>query len=163
LTNEASASQETEQESEQRVPPEADLLAQLPEGEYPSSVIVILSDGEDNQSINPIEAAQAAADRRVRIDALGFGTTAGATLELDGFLVHTALNEAMLQHITQVGGGTYYSAASQGDPQAVYANLTPHLVVKSEKMELTALLAGASIVVLLVGSVFSLLWLNRLV
>jgi hypothetical protein len=45
----------------------------------------------------------------------------------------------------------------------VFANITPQLVVKAEKMELTALLAGASLLVLLVGSLFSLLWFNRLV
>jgi Ca-activated chloride channel family protein len=162
-SEEASTTQNDSQDSQQPVPPEAELLAQLPEGTYPSSVIVILSDGEDNQSIDPIEAAQAAANRSVRVDALGFGTSTGTTLELDGFIVHTALNETILQQITQVGGGTYYAAQSDGDPQAVYANLAPQLVVKTEKMEITALLAGVSILVLLVGSMFSLLWFNRLV
>jgi Ca-activated chloride channel family protein len=161
--DQAAAGQEASEESGEPVSPDAQLLAQLPEGEYPSSVIVILSDGEDNQSINPLEAAQAAAERGVRIDALGFGTTAGTTLELDGFIVHTALNEALLQQITEVGGGAYYAAHSESDPQEVFANLTPQLVVKAEKMELTALLAGASLLVLLIGSLFSLLWFNRLV
>ena len=160
---EAPAATPPAEASDEQVPPEADLLAQLPEGKYPASVIVILSDGEDNQSIDPLEAAQAAADRSVRIDALGFGTTTGTTLELDGFIVHTAMNEAMLQQITQVGGGKYYPASGESDPKAVFANLTPQLVIKAEKMELTALLAGASILVLLVGSLFSLLWFNRLV
>jgi Ca-activated chloride channel family protein len=159
----AAAGQSTGEEAQDPVSPDAQLLAQLPEGEYPSSVIVILSDGEDNQSIDPLEAAQAAAERGVRIDALGFGTTAGTNLELDGFIVHTALNEALLQQITQVGGGAYYAAQSEGDPQEVFANLTPQLVVKAEKIELTALLAGTSLLMLLMGSLFSLLWFNRLV
>jgi Ca-activated chloride channel homolog len=162
-TKNASVSPEAGKSTQEPFPSEEDLLAQLPEGEYPSSVIVILSDGEDNQSIDPIAAAQAAADHHVRIDALGFGTTTGTTLKLDGFLVYTALNEALLQQITQVAGGTYYPAQGEKDPQAVFANLTPQLVVKTEKMELTALLAGASLLMLLVGSVFSLLWFNRLV
>jgi Ca-activated chloride channel family protein len=162
-SEEASTTQNDSQDSQRPVPPESELLAQLPEGAYPSSVIVILSDGEDNQSIDPIEAAQAAADRNVRIDALGFGTTTGTTLEIDGFIVYTALNEAILQQITQIGGGTYYPAQSEGDPQAVYANLAPQLAVKTEKMEITALLAGAGILLLLAGSMFSLLWFNRLV
>jgi Ca-activated chloride channel family protein len=151
------------EEPQEPFSPDADFLAQLPEGEYPSSVIVILSDGEDNQSIDPLVAAQAAMDHKVRIDALGFGTTAGTNLELDGFIVHTALDEGLLQRITQVAGGTYYSAQRESDPQAVFANLTPQLVVKTEKMELTALMAGASLLIILVGSVFSLLWFNRLV
>jgi Ca-activated chloride channel family protein len=151
------------QETQQETPGEEDLLAQLPEGPYPPSVIVILSDGEDNQSIDPLAAAQAAADRDVRIDALGFGTPAGTTLELDGFIIHTALDEAALQQITQAAGGAYYSTQSEQDPQDVYANLTPELVVKSEYMEITSIFAGASILILLLGSLFSMLWFNRLV
>lgn len=163
MLNDATTTESADQDSQQPDSPEEEFLAQLPEGAYPSSVIVILSDGEDNQSINPLEAAQAAAEHDVRIDALGFGTTAGTTLELDGFVVHTALNEAVLQQITQTAGGTYYAAQSEQDPQAVYANLAPQLVVKTENMEITALLAGASIMILLVGSLLSMLWFNRLV
>jgi Ca-activated chloride channel family protein len=144
-------------------PPDAELLAQLPAGPYPSSVIVILSDGENNQSLDPLAAAQAAAERQVRIDTLGFGTLAGTTLELDGFMVHTALDEATLQQIAEAAGGAYYAAQNQADPQAVYANLAPQLVVKSETMEVTSLVAGAGLLILLLGSLFSLLWFNWLV
>jgi Ca-activated chloride channel family protein len=138
------------------------VLAQLPEGTYPASVIVLLSDGENNQSIEPLRAAKAAAERGVRIDALGFGTSAGAILELDGFSVHTALDEATLQQITEAAGGTYYPTQGGQELEQVYASLTPQLVVKPETMEITSVLAGASILILLVGSLFSLLWFNRL-
>jgi Ca-activated chloride channel family protein len=138
------------------------LLAQLPEGKYPASVIVLLTDGENNQSIQPLKAAQAAAERGVRVDALGFGTTAGTTIEIDGFSIHTALDEATLQETTEAAGGTYYPAQREQDLKQVYASLTPQLVVKPEAMEITSILAGAGIVILLVGSLFSLLWFNRL-
>lgn len=138
------------------------LLAQLPEGDYPSSVIVLLSDGENNESVDPLAAAQAAAEHKVRIDALGFGTTAGATLKVDGYTVHTAMDEVALQQITAEAGGAYYSTQGEQDRKQVYANLTPQLVVKTEQMEVTSILAGASIVLLLAGSLVSLLWFNRL-
>jgi hypothetical protein len=35
-------------------------------------------------------------------------------------------------------------------------------VIKPEKMEVTAIFAGASILVLLIGGAFSLLWFSRL-
>jgi Ca-activated chloride channel family protein len=159
---ESVAEQSAGQEAQQPGPPEEDLLAQLPEGTYPASVIVLLSDGENNQSIDPLEAAQAAAEHGVRIDALGFGTPAGTTLEVDGFSVHTALDEATLQQITQAAGGTYYPAQGEQDSQEVYASLTPELVVKPEDMEITSVFAGASILILLVGSLFSMQWFNRL-
>ncbi len=94
-----------------------DLLAKLPEGNYPASLIVLLSDGENNQSIDPVEAAHAALVHDVPIDALGFGTTAGTTLDLDGFSVHTALDEATLKQITDAAGGTYYPAQGDQDPE----------------------------------------------
>jgi Ca-activated chloride channel family protein len=157
------AGQDPAQQGESQGPPDAELLTQLPEGPYPSSAIVILSDGENNQSLDPLVAAQAAAERQVRIDALGFGTPAGISLELDGFIVHTALDEATLQQIAEAAGGAYFTPQSQADPQAVYADMAPELVVKSETMEVTSLFAGAGLLVLLLGSLFSLLWFNRLV
>jgi Ca-activated chloride channel family protein len=140
-----------------------DILAQLPEGPYPSAVIVMLSDGENNQSIDPLKAAQAATEHNVRIDALGFGTTEGVTLEINGFSVHTALDEATLQQITDTANGTYYNPSNEPDIQAVYKSLTPQFVIKSEKMEITAIFAGASILILILGTGFSLLWFNRMV
>jgi len=148
--------------AEGQTPPGDSLLTSLPEGPFPNAKIVILSDGENNQSINPVEAAQAAADRAVRIDAIGFGTTAGATLEVDGFNVHTALDETTLQQITETADGMYYNAQAEPDPQAVYAKLSPGLVVKAETMEVTSVFAAGSILVLLVGLVFSSLWFSRL-
>ena len=142
--------------------PQEGMLVELPEGLYPSSVIVLLSDGENNQSLDPLEAAQVAAEHGVRIDALGFGTTAGITLEVDGYSVHTALDEGTLQQIAQAAGGAYYAAQSEADPAEVYANLSPELVVKTESMEITSVLAGGSILILLVSSLFSMLWFGRL-
>lgn len=142
--------------------PQGNPLAQLPEGAYPPSVIVLLTDGEDNQGIDPIEVAKAAAEHAVRVDALGFGTTAGTTLEVDGFRVHTALDEAALQQITQAAGGTYYPAQGEQDPKQVYASLVPRLRVKPEVMEVTSVFAGASILTLLVGSLLSMVWFRRL-
>lgn len=139
-----------------------DLLSRLPEGNYPASVIMLLSDGENNQSIDPIDAARAALVHNVPVDTLGFGTTAGAVLDVDGFNVHTALDEAALQQIAQAAGGTYFPAQSDQDPKQVYAHLTPQLVVKPEAMEITSVLAGASIILLLAGSLLSMLWFSRL-
>ena len=143
-------------------PVQEETLVELPEGLYPSSVIVLLSDGENSQGSDPLEAAQAAAEHGVRIDALGFGTTAGITLEVDGYSVHTALDEGTLQQIAQAAGGAYYAAQSEADPAEVYANLSPELVVKTESMEITSVLAGGSILILLVSSLFSMLWFGRL-
>jgi len=148
--------------TQQQRPSDNNLLAQLPEGSYPAAKIVLFSDGENTESINPLEAAQVAAEHDVRIDVLGFGTAAGITLAVNGYRVHTAMDEETLQQIAQTTGGSYYTPQDEQDPRAIYANLSLELVIKSEKMEITSIFAGASILVLLLGAVFSMLWFNRL-
>ena len=133
----------------------------VPDGTYTSAAIVLLTDGENNENPNPLEAAQLAADRGVRIYTIGIGSTAGTTLHVNGFTVHTALNEPMLQQIAQVTEGDYYHAASGEDLRAIYENLGLQLVIKPEDTEVTALFAGASMLILLIGGICSMLWLSR--
>jgi Ca-activated chloride channel family protein len=134
----------------------------MPKGTYTSAVIVLLTDGENNESPDPLAAAQTAADRGVRIYTVGIGSAAGTTLHINGFTVHTQLDEAMLQQISQLTGGAYYNAESEQDLRKIYDNLNPQLVIKPQKTEVTSIFAGASILALLAGGVFSLLWFSRL-
>jgi Ca-activated chloride channel family protein len=133
----------------------------VPPGTVTSAVVVLLTDGENTESPDPLAAAQAAADRGVRIHTIGIGSAMGTTLDIDGFVVHSRLDEDLLREISSLTGGTYYSAADETDLRAVYENLDPQLVVKPEKMEITSILAGVGIIFLLVGGAFSLLWFSR--
>jgi len=133
----------------------------VPQGTYTSAAIVLLSDGENNENPDPLQAAQLAADRGVRIYTVGIGSTAGTTLHVNGFTVHTSLDEAMLQHIAQLTEGDYYHAESGQDLRAIYENLGLQLVIKPEDTEVTALFAGAGVLFLLIGGICSMLWLSR--
>jgi len=134
----------------------------LPEGTYTSAVIVLLTDGENNEDPDPLEAAQLAADRGVRIHTIGIGSAAGTIINVEGFNVHTQLNEPMLQEISGLTGGTYYNAENEEELQAIYEGINPQFVIKPEKMEVTSIFAGASLLILLIGGAFSLLWFSRL-
>jgi Ca-activated chloride channel family protein len=134
----------------------------VPAGTVMPAVIVLLTDGENNESPEPLAAAEAAADRGVRIYTVGIGSAAGTTLDIGGFVVHTQLNEAVLQQISQATGGVYYSAEDENELRTIYENLDPQLVIKPEEMEVTSMLAGASILALLIGGTLSLLWFSRL-
>jgi Ca-activated chloride channel family protein len=134
----------------------------VPQGTYTPAVIVLLSDGENNENPDPLAAAQQAADRGVRIYTVGIGSAAGVNLHVNGFTVHTQLNEPMLQQIAQLTGGVYYNAQNEQDLLKIYNNLNPQLVIKPEKTEITSIFAGASILIMLVGGVFSFLWFSRL-
>jgi Ca-activated chloride channel family protein len=134
----------------------------LPEGTYTPAVIVLLTDGENTSPPDPFEAAQAAADQGVRIHTVGIGSAAGAPLNVEGFTVHTRLDEATLQQISELTDGTYYNAENEEDLREIYENLDPQLVIRPDEMEVTSLFAGASILVLLIGGACSLVWFSRL-
>jgi Ca-activated chloride channel homolog len=135
--------------------------AATPEGWYPSSVIVLLSDGENNQNPDPTAAADLAANLGVRIYTIGIGSTAGATLKADGFTVFTQLDEALLQSISSDTGGVYYNATNEQDLARIYRDLKPKLSIRSEDIEVTSLFAGAGILLFLIGGTLSLLWFGR--
>jgi Ca-activated chloride channel family protein len=130
-------------------------------GSHADAAIVLFSDGENNERPDPLAAAQAAADRGVRILTIGVGTAAGTTLDLDGFKVQTALDESLLQEISQLTEGIYQPAAS-ADPASVYDRLAERLVTRDESIEITALVAGAGLILLVAGVVISLARAGRL-
>jgi Ca-activated chloride channel family protein len=134
----------------------------VPQGTYSSSVIVLFTDGENNENPDPLQAAQQAAERGVRIYTVGLGSPAGTTLHVNGFTVHTQLNEDLLKQISQISGGTYFNAQSQEDLAKIYDNITSQLVIKPEKTELTSILAGAGVLILAIAGTFSIFWFNRL-
>jgi len=134
----------------------------VPAGTYTPAVIILLTDGENNMNPDPLAAAQAAADRGVRIHTIGLGSAAGATVHVNGFTVHTQLDEALLKQISQVTGGTYYIATDAAELHKIYADLGRQLIVKPQVTEVTSLFAGLGILVLLVGGGFSLLWFGRM-
>jgi len=132
-----------------------------PQGWYPSAVIVLLSDGENNQTPDPALTADLAADLGVRIYTIGVGSPEGATLEVEGFTVHSQLDEPLLQNISDTTGGVYYNAANEEDLLRIYRDLKPKLSIKSEKIEVTSIFAGAGFLLFLVAGALSLLWFGR--
>jgi Ca-activated chloride channel family protein len=129
---------------------------------HTSAAIVLITDGENTQPPDPGPAAQAAADRGVRIYTVGIASAAGTTLDINGFQVHTQLDASTLQRIADVTGGAYYAAEDGADLHKVYDDLATRLVVKPQMIEVTALFAGASILLLALGGITSLAWLGRL-
>jgi Ca-activated chloride channel homolog len=134
----------------------------VPAGHYEPAIIVLLTDGENTVQPDPLEPAQEARDRGVRIDTVGIGSPEGATLEVEGFMVHTSLDAATLQGIADLTDGTYYAAADQDDLSAIYEDVGRRLVVRTEPFELTPLLAAAGFLLLLVGGLTSLRWFGRM-
>jgi hypothetical protein len=134
---------------------------ETPQGWYPSAAIVLLTDGENNQEPDPVTAAQLAADLGVRVYTVGIGSPEGADLEVEGFTVHTSLDEPTLQYIASETGGAYYNAGNEEQLRQIYDDLKPRLSIKPEQMELTSILAGIGMVIFLIGGLLSLLWFGH--
>ena len=134
----------------------------VPSGVHEPAVIVLFSDGENTVNPDPTGAIQAARDRGVRVDTVGIGTAAGATLEIDGFRIHSSLDEAVLQDIAQQTDGTYYPATDQADLSRIGDDVERRFVVKTEPFELTSLFALGGFALLAVGGLASLRWFGRM-
>lgn len=127
-----------------------------------SAVIVLLTDGENNMDPDPFAAAQFAAERDIPIHTIALGSTEGTILNVNGFTVHTKVDEAALQEISGMTEGLYFNAENEEDLQAIYESIEPNFRVSREKTEVTAVFAGLGILLLLVGGMMSLLWFGRL-
>ena len=138
-------------------------VVNTPQGWYPSAVIVLFSDGENNDRLDPLAVTDLAIDLGVRVYTIGVGSAEGATIKVEGMNIHTALNEPLLQQIALTSGGQYYFAGDETELRKIYNDLEPTLSIKPEDLELTSLLAGLGILVFLLGGALSLLWFGRVI
>ncbi|MCB0035792.1 MAG: VWA domain-containing protein, partial [Anaerolineales bacterium] len=131
-------------------------------GRFPSSVIILLSDGENRSMPDPLQVAQLAAEAGVRIYPVGIGSTAGAVVEIDGFSILTQLDEALLQQLADLTNGQYYHAADEATLEEIYQNIDLRLAISGEETEITSLVAGLSVLLLLIGGGLSMMWFGRI-
>ena len=131
-------------------------------GTHSSAVILLLTDGENTESPDPLQMAQLAAEAGVRIYPVGIGSTDGAVLEIEGFNILTQLDEMALQEIASLTNGSYYHAEDEETLQEIYESVDLQLTISGEKMEVTAIFAGLSLLFFLIGGALSLLWFGRM-
>jgi Ca-activated chloride channel family protein len=139
----------------------------VPPGTYAPHIIVLLTDGASNAGIWPLDAAQQAADRGVRVYTIGFGTAEGAPFAFcdapfqgnffgggfgGGGGFRRGIDEETLIQIADMTGGEYYQATSASELDEVFKSLPTYLITKRETTEISfafsalgALLAGAAI------------------
>jgi Ca-activated chloride channel family protein len=127
-----------------------------------SAVIILLTDGENTNEPNPLEIAQVAAESGVRIYPVGIGSQDGTIIEVDGFNIITQLNKTMLEEIAKLTNGSYYFAEDEESLQKIYENIDLRLTVEGEMSEITSIVAGVSLVFVIIGGVLSILWFGRL-
>jgi len=131
-------------------------------GSYDSAAIVVLTDGQSNTGPDPLDAAQAAADRGVRVFTVGVGTARGDIVGMEGRSFRVALDEDTLKKIAHNTAASYFKATDEGELMRVYEALSVRLVMGKDQTEITAIVAAAALGLVLLGALLSQLWFNRL-
>ena len=132
-------------------------------GYWPSATIVVFSDGEQTGGPDAVAAAEMAAAAGVRIQAVGVGTARGGTVEVDGFQLTTALDEALLTTVAQTTGGTYLPAGDAAVLTDSTKAIDLRLTTEKEPVELTAPFAGGALLLLTLGALLGIRWHGRIV
>jgi Ca-activated chloride channel family protein len=149
---------------------------------YQPDIIVLLTDGANSQGPHPLDAAQQAAVRGVRIYTIGFGTSepgqmvcsqdqlggdlfgggwgggfGGGGGNLRRFLV---IDEPTLQAMADMTGGAYYRAENADQLLQVFLNLPAQITLQKENLEISALFSALGGLFVAGAVLLSLLW-NR--
>ncbi|WP_214404076.1 vWA domain-containing protein [Pseudonocardia lacus] len=124
-------------------------------GYHGSSAIVLISDGENTDDLDPLAVADLASGAGVRVYPVGIGSPAGTVLEIDGFQVATALDEPTLREIAAHTGGEYFAAPDEGALAAVSDSVVAW-TVRTDRIEVTGLVAAVAALLVLAGVGLSL-------
>jgi Ca-activated chloride channel family protein len=128
-----------------------------------SAAVVLLSDGDNTAALDPLALAPVAAQAGVRIFPIGLGSPNGAVVDVDGFQVATALDANLLRGVAKRSGGTYFSAGDATALRKVYDSIDLRLTIAGRKTEITALFAGAGLLLFLVAAGLSMRWYGRVI
>lgn len=132
-------------------------------GYWPSATIVIFSDGETQGDENVEQAAQVAQRAGVRIHTVGIGTTAGATVSVDGYRVQTALDEQTLTMIARTTGGAYHPAGDAAQLAGIADTIDLRLTVSDEPLPLAGAFIAFALVLLTGGAVLTVFRTGRVI
>lgn len=96
-------------------------VKRLREREAETRVLVLLTDGENTAGVNPLEAAQLAADNNVRIYTIGIG--AGGSSSLGFGMRRQELDERSLTAVAERTGGRYFRARNARELETIYSDI----------------------------------------
>jgi Ca-activated chloride channel homolog len=145
----------------------------VPQGIFAPDIIVLLTDGVSNAGPLPLEAAQQAADRGVRIYTIGYGTEHGSIPFNDPFGnngqqfgnggpfsggFRTGIDEDTLKQVAALTGGKYYSATSANELQDVFKNLPTYLITKHETTEVSVAFTAVAALLAALAIGLALIW-----
>jgi Ca-activated chloride channel homolog len=167
-------------------PPESDGAPKKAAGDYVPDIIVLLTDGANTRGVAPLEAAQQAVDRRVRVYTIGFGTTnptgaACTRAQLGGDALGggggfppggpgggggrggrspLVADEPTLMEVAKLTGGEYFKAENADQLKGVFEKLPSRVVLQKKEREISVLFGLLGALLAAAAVTLSLRW-NR--
>jgi Ca-activated chloride channel family protein len=151
--------------------------APVPKGAYVPHIIVLLTDGVATTGPFPLDAAQQAADRGVRVYTIGFGTEYGSSQfggpgggpgrfgdptpiggQQPGRGFRRGIDEETLKEIANMTDGEYYEASSADELLKVFQELPTSLISKHEVSEISVIFAALAALLLMSAMLLSMRW-----
>ncbi len=110
----------------------------------PPARIVLMSDGKqtlpgpdgENEPRGAFTAAQQAAQAKIPISTIGFGTLFG-TITLQGHPVPVPYDAATMAEIARITGGTTFTASSEEQLRAIYSTLTQQIGYETRQVDVS--------------------------
>ncbi|AGW93952.1 VWA domain-containing protein [Cupriavidus sp. DF5525] len=130
-------------------------------GTYRHGAVILLSDGRRTAGPDPVDVARMAAERGVRVYTVGFGSPQGGAAGESSLSYFMQLDETALRAVATMTGGQYFQAGSAADLTQVYRQLSARFALERKETELGALLAAASVLLLVAACGLSMLWFRR--
>jgi Ca-activated chloride channel homolog len=130
-------------------------------GSNTSKAIILLTDGRRTTGPLPSDTARMAAERGIKVYTVGFGTTGGASVGIEGYSIFMAFDEETLKTIADITRAEYFHASTAEGLKKVYEDLSSRLVLQREYTEIAMLFAALAAVLLVVAAAFSLAWAPR--
>ncbi|MCC7360287.1 MAG: VWA domain-containing protein [Anaerolineales bacterium] len=151
-------------------------------GAYAPAIIVVLTDGVNNAGMEPLEAAQQAADRGLRVYTIGYGTDAGSDPDPEcnrvggandpfggggGFFgggggfgggFNRGIDQATLTTVAEMTGGEYYAASSADELNTVFEQLPTYLITKHETTEVSVAFTAVGALLAGLAVLLALYW-----
>lgn len=160
--------------------------AEVEDPVFQPDIIVLLTDGANTHGPLPLDVAQTAADRQVRVYTIGFGTTEFSEMACSreqlgsdafgngfgrgffggfsgggrNFQRYLLLDEPTLRGVADITGGTYFRAENADQLYEIFLDLPAKIILQEEKLEISVLFLSLGFVSILLSITLSLLW-NR--
>jgi Ca-activated chloride channel family protein len=125
-----------------------------------SATIVLLSDGGTTVGEDPAIAARHAADAKVPVSTITYGTDAG-TVVIQGETIPVPPDSNAMHQIADISGGQSFDATNTTQLNKIYSSISGAVGHTTEQRELVVWFLAIALILMTLASVGALIWTGR--